>query len=121
MTDGMRPGRWTGVISGVITAAAAMGIAQLFAGLTTPQASPVVAVGQCVIGGTPLPVKEWATSTFGTNDKTVLVGGVLVLLFAFAAVIGVLAMRRLAHGMTGLAVFGAIGLAAGLTGPDSTA
>src|SRR5215469_1721266 len=80
-----RPGTVTGVISGVITAAAAMGVAQLFAGLTTPQASPVVAVGQSVIGGTPLPIKDWATSTFGTNDKAVLVGGVLVILFAFAA------------------------------------
>ena len=116
-----RPGIATGVISGIITAAAAMGVAQLFAGLTTPQASPVVAVGQCVIGGTPLPVKDWATSTFGTNDKAVLVGGVLVLLFAFAAVIGVVAMRRLAWGMTGLALFGAIGLAAVFTRPDSTA
>ena len=121
MTDGMRPGRWAGAISGLIVAAAAMGIAQLFAGLTTPQASPVVAVGQAVIGSTPLPIKDWATSTFGTNDKAVLVGGVLVILFAFAAVIGVLAMRRLAYGMTGLAVFGAIGLAAVLTRPDSTA
>src|SRR5215469_123207 len=85
MTNGMRPGRWTGAISGLIAAAAAMGIAQLFAGLTTPQASPVVVVGQVVIGSTPLPVKDWATSTFGTNDKAVLVGGVLVILFAFAA------------------------------------
>jgi DMSO/TMAO reductase YedYZ molybdopterin-dependent catalytic subunit len=116
-----RPGTATGVISGIITAAAAMGVAQLFAGLTTPQASPVVAVGQCVIGGTPLPVKDWATATFGTNDKTVLVGGVLVLLFAFAAVIGVVAMRRLAWGMAGLGLFSAIGLAAVLTRPDSTA
>jgi len=116
-----RPGTVTGVFSGIITAAAAIGVAQLLAGLTTPQASPVVAVGQCVIGGTPLPVKDWATSTFGTNDKTVLVGGVLVLLFAFAAVIGVVAMRRLAWGLAGLALFGAIGLAAVLTRPDSTA
>src|SRR5215472_11875096 len=121
MTNPTRPGAWTGAISGLVTAAAAMGIAQLIAGLTTPQASPVVDVGQVVIGSTPLPVKDWATSTFGTNDKAVLVGGVLVILFAFAAVIGVLAMRRLAYGMTGLAVFGAIGLAAVLTRPDSTA
>ncbi|HTU72973.1 MAG TPA: molybdopterin-dependent oxidoreductase [Trebonia sp.] len=115
-----RPRAWTGAISGLITAAAAMGVAQLIAGLTTPAASPVVAVGQCVIGSTPLPVKDWATSTFGTNDKTFLIGGVLVLLFAFAAVIGILAMRRLAYGMWGLAVFAAIGLAAVLTRPDSS-
>jgi DMSO/TMAO reductase YedYZ molybdopterin-dependent catalytic subunit len=116
-----RPGTATGVISGIITAATAIGVAQLFAGLTTPQASPVVAVGQCVIGSTPLPVKDWATATFGTNDKPVLIGGVVVLLFAFVAVIGVVAMRRLPWGMTGLALFGVIGLAAVLTRPDAAA
>jgi DMSO/TMAO reductase YedYZ molybdopterin-dependent catalytic subunit len=96
-----------------------MGIAQLVAGLTTPAASPVLAVGQAVIDATPLGVKDWATSTFGTSDKTVLVGGVLILLFAFAALIGIAAMRRLALGMAGLAVFTAIGMAAVLTRPDS--
>jgi len=116
-----RPGAPTGAVCGLITAAAAMGIAQLIAGLTTPQASPVVDVGQAVIGGTPLPVKDWATATFGTNDKTFLVGGVLILLFAFAAVIGVIAVRRLPYGLAGLGVFTAIGLAAVLTRPDATA
>ncbi|HTU75029.1 MAG TPA: molybdopterin-dependent oxidoreductase [Trebonia sp.] len=120
MDGARRPSAWTGAISGLITAAVAIGVAQLVAGLTRPQASPVVAVGQSVIGSTPLPVKEWATSTFGTNDKTVLIGGVLVLLFAFAAVIGIVAMRRLAYGMAGLGVFAAIGLAAVLTRPDAT-
>jgi DMSO/TMAO reductase YedYZ molybdopterin-dependent catalytic subunit len=115
-----RPGARTGAISGLITAAVAMGIAQLIAGLTTPQASPVVDVGQAVIGGTPLPVKDWATATFGTNDKTFLVGGVLILLFAFAAVIGVIAARRLENGLAGLGVFAIIGLAAVLTRPDAT-
>src|SRR5260370_4511675 len=90
-----RPGGGAGAVSGLIAAAAAMGIAQLLAGLTTPAAAPVLAVGQAVIDATPLPVKDWATSTFGTGDKTVLVGGVLVLLFAFAAVLVVLAVRRL--------------------------
>src|SRR5579859_8046442 len=115
-----RPGTAAGAICGLATAAVAMGIAQLIAGLTTPQASPVVDVGQVVIGSTPLPVKDWATSTFGTNDKTFLVGGVLVLLFAFAAVIGVAAVRRLAYGMIGLGVFAAIGLASVYTRPDSS-
>ena len=108
-----RPSAWTGAICGLITAAVAMGVAQLVAGLTTPQASPVVDVGQAVIGGTPLPVKDWATATFGTNDKTFLVGGVLVLLFAFAAVIGVIAVRRVEYGMAGLGIFAAIGARGG--------
>src|SRR5258705_5755963 len=100
-----RPSVRSGAISGLIAAAAAMGIAQLLAGLTTPAASPVLAVGQAVIDATPLPVKNWSTSTFGTGDKAVLVGGVLILLFAFAAGVGILAMRRLAAGLAGLALF----------------
>src|SRR2546429_4963761 len=115
-----RPSARAGALSGLIAAAAAMGVAQLLAGLTTPASSPVLAVGQAVIDATPLPVKDWSTSTFGTGDKTALVGGVLVLLFAFAAGIGILAMRWLAAGLAGLAVFGAIGLAAVLTRPDSS-
>jgi DMSO/TMAO reductase YedYZ molybdopterin-dependent catalytic subunit len=114
-----RPSARAGALSGLIAAAAAMGVAQLVAGLTTPAASPVLAVGQAVIDAAPLPLKDWSTSTFGTADKSVLVGGVLVLLFAFAAVIGILAMRRLAAGLAGLAVFGVIGLAAVLTRPAS--
>src|SRR5262249_1728455 len=94
-----RPSMRAGAFSGLVAAAAPRGIAQLLAGLTTPAASPVLAVGQAVIDATPLPVKDWATSTFGTADKTVLVGGVLILLFAFAAGVGVLAMRRLAAGL----------------------
>src|SRR5260370_9567243 len=102
-----RPSARAGAVSGLIAAAAAMGIAQLLAGLTTPAASPVLAVGQAVIDATPLPVKDWATSTFGTGDKTVLVGGVLVLLFPLAARIGVLAMRRLAYTLTTPPLFAA--------------
>jgi len=92
-----------------------MGIGQLFAGFTVPAASPVVAVGGAAIDRTPLAVKDWATSTFGTADKTVLLGGVLVVVFLYSILVGVLAMRRLAVGFAGLAVFAAIGLAAALT------
>jgi DMSO/TMAO reductase YedYZ molybdopterin-dependent catalytic subunit len=106
---------WWGAACGVLAAAAAMGIGQLFAGFTVPAASPVVAVGQAAIDRTPLAVKDWATSTFGTADKTVLLGGVLVVVFLYSILVGVLAMRRLAVGFAGLAVFAGIGLAAALT------
>src|SRR6516165_10563554 len=86
---------WWGAASGALAAAVAIGIAQLLAGLTVPAASPVVAVGGAAIDRTPLAVKEWATSTFGTGDKTVLLGGVFVVLFLYAMGIGAVAMRRL--------------------------
>ncbi|HCU91490.1 MAG TPA: oxidoreductase, partial [Actinobacteria bacterium] len=55
-----------------------MGVAQLVAGITGPQGSPVVAVGGVAIDFTPPPVKNFAISAFGSNDKTVLVAGILV-------------------------------------------
>ena len=112
--------RWWGAACGLLAAAAAMGIGQLFAGFTVPAASPVVAVGEAAIDRTPLAVKDWATSTFGTADKTVLLGGVLVVVFLYSMVVGVLAMRRLALGFAGLAIFAGIGLAAALTRHDAT-
>jgi DMSO/TMAO reductase YedYZ molybdopterin-dependent catalytic subunit len=112
--------RWWGAACGLIAAAVAMGIAQLFAGFTVPAASPVVAVGEAAIDRTPLGVKDWATSTFGTSDKAVLLAGVLVVVFLYSVVVGILAMRRLALGFTGLAIFAGIGLAAALTRHGAT-
>ena len=120
MTSRTGSPRWWGALCGVLTAAAAMGIGQLFAGFTVPAASPVVAVGEAAIDRTPLAVKDWATSTFGTADKTVLLGGVLVVVFLYSMLVGVLAMRRLALGFAGLAIFAGIGLAAALTRHDAT-
>ncbi len=115
------PSLLAGAVVGVLTAAVAMGVAQLAAGLTVAQSSPVLAVGQAAIDLTPLPVKDFAISTFGVDDKTALLVGILVILAAFAAVIGILALRRLALGLAGLAVFACIGLAAALTRPTATA
>jgi DMSO/TMAO reductase YedYZ molybdopterin-dependent catalytic subunit len=110
-----------GAVAGVLSAAVAMGIAQLVAGLFVPQSSPVFAVGQAAIDLTPEPVKNFAISTFGVDDKNVLLGGILLLLAVFAAAIGILAVRRLAFGLWGLAVFACIGLAAALTRPTADA
>ncbi len=114
------PHALAGAVVGVLAAAVAVGAAQLAAGLTAPQGSPVLAVGQAAIDLTPPPVKNFAISAFGTDDKTVLLGGILVVLALYAAVVGVLAVRRLAFGMWGLALFAVIGLAAALTRPGST-
>jgi DMSO/TMAO reductase YedYZ molybdopterin-dependent catalytic subunit len=114
------PHTLAGAVAGVLAAAVAIGVAQLAAGLTVPQSSPVFAVGQAAIDLTPPPVKDFAISAFGSNDKTVLLGGILVVLALYAAVVGMLAVRRLAFGMWGLALFAFIGLAAALTRPDST-
>jgi DMSO/TMAO reductase YedYZ molybdopterin-dependent catalytic subunit len=115
-----RPSTLAGAVAGVLTAAVATGIAQLVAGFTVAQGSPVLAVGQASIDLTPPAIKNFAISTFGANDKNALLAGILLVLAVFAAVIGMLAVRRLALGLAGLAVFAAIGLAAALTRPNAT-
>jgi DMSO/TMAO reductase YedYZ molybdopterin-dependent catalytic subunit len=114
------PHALAGAVAGVLAGAVAIGAAQLAAGLTVPQSSPVLAVGQAAIDLTPPPVKDFAISAFGAHDKTVLLGGILAVLAVYAAVVGMLAVRRLAFGMWGLALFACIGLAAALTRPNST-
>jgi len=66
-------------------------------------------------------VKDFAIREFGSHDKVVLQFGVLVVLALFSAVIGMLAQRRLANGLTGIAIFAAVGLVAAGTRPTATA
>jgi DMSO/TMAO reductase YedYZ molybdopterin-dependent catalytic subunit len=109
-----------GALAGVLAGAVAVGAAQFASGLGVPQSSPVLAVGQAAIDLAPPQVKEFAISAFGANDKTALLGGILVILALYAAAVGILAVRRFALGLCGLAVFAAIGLAAALTRPTAT-
>jgi DMSO/TMAO reductase YedYZ molybdopterin-dependent catalytic subunit len=116
-----RPVRvFAGALAGVLAAAVAVGAAQFASGLGVPQSSPVLAVGQAAIDLTPARVKDFAIATFGAGDKTALLTGILIILALYAAVVGMLAVRRLAFGLCGLAVFAAIGLAAALTRPSAT-
>ncbi|MER7502349.1 molybdopterin-dependent oxidoreductase [Nonomuraea pusilla] len=112
---------WAGALAGLVAGAVALGVAQLAVPLTGQATFPVVAVGDAVVDLSPAPVKEFAISTFGANDKTVLVGGVFVVLALAAALIGVLALRRLAYGIAGMAAFAAVGVLAVLTRPDAQA
>ena len=110
-----------GLVAGLLAAAVAIGIGQLVAGIVAPDGSPVVAVGEASIDLAPPPVKNFAISAFGSNDKLVLVSGILAVLAVFAAVVGLLAMRKLWYGMAGLAGFTAIGMAAALSRPTASA
>ncbi|WP_134740424.1 molybdopterin-dependent oxidoreductase [Nocardioides sp. 503] len=103
--------------------AALLGVAtgHLVASLLNPASSPVLAVGSTVIDLTPTPMKEWAIRQFGSNDKTILVGSVLLVVLLLAAVAGVLARRRLAIGAGMLVVLVAVAAAAALNRPAADA
>ncbi|MGH3545870.1 MAG: molybdopterin-dependent oxidoreductase [Mycobacteriales bacterium] len=93
----------------------ALGVAELVAALLRPQASPLVTVGQTVIDATPTSMEQWAIRTFGSNDKAVLMGGILLVLAVFAAVLGYLASRYLPTGVAGVMLFGIVGIVAALS------
>jgi DMSO/TMAO reductase YedYZ molybdopterin-dependent catalytic subunit len=112
-----RRARARAALAGLLSAAVALAVGELVAGLVGPASVPVVAVGDAVIALTPEPVKAFAIRTFGENDKTALVVGTLVLLAVAALAVGVVARRRLALGKAGIALFGVVGAIAAATGP----
>ena len=107
---------WAGF--GVLATVVGMAAGHLVASLLDPASSPVLAVGSTVIDLTPTPLKEWAIRQFGSNDKAVLTGSVLVGTLVLAAVAGLLARRRLALGAGLLLVLVAASATAALTQPE---
>jgi DMSO/TMAO reductase YedYZ molybdopterin-dependent catalytic subunit len=107
--------RGAGVLIGLLSAAVALGVGELVAAFVRPAAAPVIVVGNRFIALTPEAVKRWAIRTFGTGDKHALLTGIYIGIAVFAVLVGLLAIRRLAYGLAGIAVFGAIGTYAALT------
>ena len=73
---------------GLLSAGVAIAVAHLVAGFVGREASPVIAVGSTAIDLTPEWLKSFAIRTFGSNDKTVLLIGIGVVLAVVAAVLG---------------------------------
>lgn len=107
--------RLTSAAHGALATLVGVAAGHLVAGLTEPAASPVLVVGSTVIDLTPTPLKEWAIAQFGTHDKTVLVGSVMVGVIALAGVAGLLARRRFGYGAALLLALVAIPAGAALT------
>ncbi|WP_370518277.1 molybdopterin-dependent oxidoreductase [Micromonospora sp. AMSO31t] len=107
--------RGQAALAGATAAGVAIGVAEPVAVLTGPRSAPLIAVGGLVVDVVPEPLKQFAIAVFGTHDKVALLVGTAVLLAAIAALIGVLAARRLRIGLAGIAAFAALGVAAALT------
>jgi hypothetical protein len=106
-------------VIGFLGAAVAIGVATLAAAFFRPQASPIIAVGEAFIDRTPPALKNFAVEKFGENDKTMLLLGMYVTIVLLAMTIGILARRRIAVGMVGVAVFGLFGAFVAYTRPAS--
>ncbi|MFI2646496.1 molybdopterin-dependent oxidoreductase [Micromonospora fulviviridis] len=107
--------RGRAALAGVTAAAVAIGVAEPVAVFTGPRSAPLIAVGGLVVDAVPEPLKQFAIAVFGRYDKVALLVGTAVVLAAIAALLGVLAARRLPLGLAGIAAFAALGVAAALT------
>lgn len=103
----MRSRVWVGGLLGLLSAAVAVGVGELAAAFVRPAAAPVIAVGNRIIVLTPESVKRPTINSVGTADKTVLLGGIYLILASVGAAVGVLALRHLVAGLAGVAVLGA--------------
>ncbi len=114
-TPQTRPPLTLCLVVGVVAGATGIAAAQLIASITRNFRSPVLDVGDRVVDGVPSWAKDLAISWFGTNDKIALLVGIGSMLGVFAAVLGVLALRKnLNLAYAGAALFGVIGAAATL-------
>jgi DMSO/TMAO reductase YedYZ molybdopterin-dependent catalytic subunit len=106
-----------GAIAGIVAAGVALGVGELVCGLGAGQATLITSVGTQFIDKFAASLKDLAVSLFGTNDKTALVVGIVVLSFAFGALLGIASVRRRWVGAAGFVVFGAVGLWSYLDNP----
>ncbi len=125
MTTEQRTKDWKGgslaAAAGIAATVLGMAVGQLVASLMDPAAGPVYAVSSTVIDLTPTPVKEWAVHHFGTHDKPILLGSVVVVTLLVAALAGLVARRSLRGGAAILLLLVTLAGAAALTRPEAGA
>ena len=108
---------WLYALLGVLAAGFGVAIGTLVAALIDPAYSPIEVVASTAIDLPPQAVKEWATSTFGTASKSVVVGVVVVAVIAIAAWAGVASRTRSRFGIQVMLVAGVVGAVAALLRP----
>ena len=103
---------------GITSVALAVGTGHLAAALVAPAASPPLAVAAAVVRLAPLPLVEFATATFGTADKPVLLVGIGVVLVGVAALAGLAARRAAWPAEAVVVALGLLAAAAAWTAPS---
>lgn len=108
--------RLLATLSGLVSAGLGFGVSELLSGvLGIP--SLIQGVADWVVDSVPTAVKDWAISVFGTNDKLVLVIGIVLVGLVLGAIAGLLAGNRFGAAAAIFAAFGAAGALASLSNP----
>ena len=102
-------------LGGLLAAACGLGVGEFVAGVIGAGA-PIRRVGDRVIDGAPRWLKTFAIEQFGTKDKAVLLGSIIVILAIGALLVGRLAARRFLAAAIAVGVVSAIGIAFALSG-----
>lgn len=108
------------ILLGVLAVGAALGVSNLVAGVVNPPSTPFLAVGNAAIDRTPKGLREFGISTFGANDKPVLLLGVGIAMVVLGVVTGLISRRSAAPGIVLVGVLGVVGLLAVHSRPNTT-
>ena len=106
-------------LAGIAAGAAALGVAELLAGILPGAASPIIAIGDLVISLQPPGAKQFVVDLFGTADKLVLNLLIAAVAVAGAAGIGILERSRPGWATYAFGAAGLLALGAGLRDPLS--
>lgn len=106
-------------IGGVLAAVAGLAAGQVAAAVLGSPQTPIVAIGSAFIDRVPPWLKDLAISLFGTHDKTALQTGIVIVLLAFAAVGGILAVLRYWAGAAIVVILAGVAVIAAATRPDA--
>ncbi len=107
--------------AGLLAGAAGLATAELVAAVVAPGASTLFAGGAAVIDAAPPWLKDFAVENFGTADKAVLLGSMLVVVALGAALAGLVELRRPPWGVVLIAAVGVVGAVTAVTRPDAKA
>ncbi|MGA1668648.1 MAG: molybdopterin-dependent oxidoreductase, partial [Candidatus Nanopelagicales bacterium] len=109
--------RWVYAVIGVVSAAFGVAVGTLAAALIDPGYAPIEVVASTAIDIPPAVVKEWATSTFGTATKSIVVAVVVIAVILIAAWAGIRSRDRASFGVQVMIIAGAVGAVAALLRP----
>ena len=124
-SDNPPPSDWRSTrdyfLAGLVATGFAVALSEMFASFFVSAPSLVLTIGQRFIDITPAVLKDWAIAVFGTNDKAVLIGGIVVVTIIIGGLLGVVARKRMQVVAIGFVAFGVLGYALGITDPLATA